>query len=231
MWWGRPDVALPSSNIGTNNSRSFAGNVVSVLEPVDDERGAGQLLAAGARQPLQDDLERSVQGAGGVSFNGIFPAESTSPYLPTDILHGWGTGSGQVGNLWAAANDVYAHNDTLQFSDKLTKLAGAHGLKFGITVERGQKQQNFQNVEAGQLWFGIRQRHRHRQLRRRHAGRPDRLAHAGHGGQRQPGAGPAVRRVPLLEPRRVRAGQLEAALEPDARNTACASAAGRTTRS
>ena len=35
--------------------------------------------------------------------------------------------------------------------------------------------------------------------------------------QRQPGAGPAVRRVPLLERRRVRAGQLEAALEPDAR--------------
>ena len=36
----------------------------------------------------------------------------------------------------------------------LTKLAGTHGLKFGIAVERGQKQQNFQNLEAGQLWFG-----------------------------------------------------------------------------
>ena len=56
--------------------------------------------------------------------------------------------------MWAAANDVYAHNDALQFSDKLTKLVGGHGLKFGASVERGQKQQNFQNVEAGQLWFG-----------------------------------------------------------------------------
>ena len=93
------------------------------------------------------------QGAGGVTFNGIFPAGSTSPYLPTDLLHGWG-GSGQVGNLWAAANDVYAHNDALQFSDKLTKLLGTHGLKFGVSIERGQKQQNFQNIEAGQLWFG-----------------------------------------------------------------------------
>jgi hypothetical protein len=27
-------------------------------------------------------------------------------------------------------------------------------MKFGISVERGQKQQNFQNNEAGQLWFG-----------------------------------------------------------------------------
>ena len=49
---------------------------------------------------------------------------------------------------------MYAHNDALQFSNKLTKLLGAHGLKFGISVERGQKQQNFQNLEAGQLWFG-----------------------------------------------------------------------------
>ena len=49
---------------------------------------------------------------------------------------------------------MYAHNDALQFSNKLTKLAGAHGLKFGFSFERGQKQQNFQNHEAGQLWFG-----------------------------------------------------------------------------
>jgi hypothetical protein len=94
-----------------------------------------------------------TQGAGGVYFNGIFPQSQSSPYLPTDILHGWG-GSGQVGNLWAAANDVYAHNDSLQFSDKVTKLLGSHGMKFGISLERGQKQQNFQNLEAGQLWFG-----------------------------------------------------------------------------
>ena len=71
----------------------------------------------------------------------------------TDVVS-W---SGQVGNLWAAANDVYAHNDALQFSDKLTKLVGAHGMKFGLSLERGQKQQNFQNLEAGQL--GIRRRH------------------------------------------------------------------------
>jgi hypothetical protein len=94
-----------------------------------------------------------MQGAGGQTFNGIFPAGSTSPYLPNDLLHGWGS-SGQVGNLWAKANDMYAHNDSLQFSNKLTKLAGTHGLKFGIAIERGQKQQNFQNLESGQLWFG-----------------------------------------------------------------------------
>jgi hypothetical protein len=153
VWWGPSDVALPSSNIGTNNSRSFAGNVVSVLSP----SMTNEALVSYSRLALDNHFKDDSairQGAGGITFNGIFPANTTSPYLPTDILHGWGTGNGQVGNLWAAANDVYAHNDTLQFSDKLTKLAGAHGLKFGITVERGQKQQNFQNLEAGQLWFG-----------------------------------------------------------------------------
>ena len=49
--------------------------------------------------------------------------------------------------MWSAANDMYAHNDELQFSDKLTKIVGAHGLKFGATVSRLQKQQNFQNNE------------------------------------------------------------------------------------
>jgi Carboxypeptidase regulatory-like domain/TonB-dependent Receptor Plug Domain len=152
VWWGPSDVALPSSNIGENRGRSFAGNVVSVLSP----SMTNEALVSYSRLTLDNHFkDPSVikQGAGGVTFNGIFPAGSTSPYLPTDLLHGWG-GSGQVGNMWAAANDVYAHNDALQFSDKLTKLVGGHGLKFGVSIERGQKQQNFQNNEAGQLWFG-----------------------------------------------------------------------------
>ena len=33
VWWGASDVALPSSNLGTNHGRSYSGNVVSVLSP------------------------------------------------------------------------------------------------------------------------------------------------------------------------------------------------------
>jgi hypothetical protein len=152
VWWGPSDVALPSPNIGTNTGKSVAGNIVSVLSP----SMTNEALVSYSRLALDNHFkDPSVisQGAGGVTFNGIFPAGTTSPYLPTDLLHGWG-GSGQVGNMWAAANDVYAHNDALQFSDKLTKLIGGHSFKFGASLERGQKQQNFQNLEAGQLWFG-----------------------------------------------------------------------------
>ena len=153
VWWAEPtDVALPTPNVGENRGRSYAGNIVSVLSP----SMTNEVLVSYGRLTLDNRFKDPGvlrQGAGGVTFNGIFPAGSTSPYLPTDIVHGWGA-TGQVGTLWAKGNDVYAHNDTLQFSNKLTKLAGTHGLKFGISAERGQKQQNFQNLESGQLWFG-----------------------------------------------------------------------------
>ena len=126
---------------------------------------------------------------------------------------------------------MYAHNDALQFSNKLTKLAGAHGLKFGVSVERGQKQQNFQNLEAGQLWFGS-----DNNTGTGHSGADMLVGRVGQFNQgtaqtRQPGAGPAVRRVPLLEHRRVRAGQLEAPLEPHARIRRALRLLDRTTRS
>ena len=153
VWWAPADVvALPTPNIGENRGRSYAGNVVTVLSPTM----TNEVLVSYSRLTLDNhyqDPSLLSQGAGGITFRGMFPAAQVSPYLPTDMLHGWG-GNGQVGNLWAKANDMFAHNDALQFSNKLTKLAGAHGLKFGIAVERGQKQQNFQNLESGQLWFG-----------------------------------------------------------------------------
>jgi hypothetical protein len=153
VWWSQPtDVPLPTPNLGENRGRSYAGNVVSVLSPTM----TNEALVSYSRLTLDNrfkDPSAFLQGAGGITFRGIFPPEQTSPYLPTDIIHGW-DGSGQVGTLWAKGNDMYAHNDYLEFSNKLTKLAGAHGLKFGISLVRGQKQQNFQNVEAGQLWFG-----------------------------------------------------------------------------
>jgi hypothetical protein len=153
VWWAPADVvALPTPNIGENRGKSLAANVVTVLSPTM----TNEVLVSYSRLTLDNrfkDPSVLMQGAGGITFNGIFPAGTTSPYLPTDLLHGWGGGS-QVGNLWAKGNDMYAHNDALQFSNKLTKLLGTHGLKFGISVERGQKQQNFQNLESGQLWFG-----------------------------------------------------------------------------
>ena len=216
VWWAPADVvALPTPNVGENKGRSYAGNIVSVLSPTM----TNEVLVSFSRLTLDNhfkDPNLLKQGAGGITFRGIFPAAISSPYLPTDLLHGWG-GSGQVGQLWAKANDMFAHNDALQFSNKLTKLAGSHGLKFGVSIERGQKQQNFQNIEAGQLWFGT-----DNTTGTGNSGADMLVGRVGQFTQGtarngNPAPGQPCRQVAVLELRRLRAGRLEAALEPDAR--------------
>ncbi len=152
IWWASSDVALPTPTYGNNKGRSVSGNVVTVLSPTM----TNEVVVSWSRLTLDNfwrdpskvriDAYPELRG-----YNqGFFPG--ASPYLPLNIItSGWGQGG--PGNLWAPAMDVFAHNDALQFSEKLTKIAGAHQLRFGVSAERGQKQQNFQNDEMGQLQF------------------------------------------------------------------------------
>jgi hypothetical protein len=152
IWWASSDVALPTPTYGDNKGRSVSGNVVTVLSPTM----TNEVLVSWSRltldnfwrDPSKVRIDAYPELAG--YDQGFFPGQS--PYLPLNIItSGWGQGG--PGNLWAPAMDVYAHNDTLQFSNKVTKLAGSHGLKFGLSAERGQKQQPFQNDEMGYLEF------------------------------------------------------------------------------
>lgn len=151
IWWSSSDLALPSPTVGKNKGRSFSGNIVTVLSPTM----TNEVLVSFSRLKLDQywaDPSKvridSYPELRPYNTQGFFPGES--PYLPVNIITSW---QGGPGNLWAPAQDVYAHNDALQFSNKLTKIAGSHGLKFGVTVERGQKQQNFQNNEFGEFQF------------------------------------------------------------------------------
>jgi hypothetical protein len=152
IWWSSSDLALPTPSLGTNKGRSVSGNVVTVLSPTM----TNEVLVSWSRltldntwrDPSKVSLSNYPELAG--YSQGFFPG--ASQYLPLNIItSGWGQGG--PGNLWAPAMDVFAYNDALQFSNKLTKIAGSHGLKFGITVERGQKQQNFENSEFGEYQF------------------------------------------------------------------------------
>jgi hypothetical protein len=140
VWWGASDVELPSPNLGTNRGRSYSGNIVSVLSPTMTNEALVSFSRLKLDNTYKDVSKMSLSGYG-LSMPG--PFGQPSPYLP-GVIPNWGGG---VSNMWAAANDMYAHNDELTFSDKLTKIAGAHGLKFGASVSRLQKQQNFQNDE------------------------------------------------------------------------------------
>jgi Carboxypeptidase regulatory-like domain/TonB-dependent Receptor Plug Domain len=146
VWWGASEVALPSPNLGTNVGRSVSGNVVSVLSPTM----TNEVLVSWSRLTLdntyKDPTKMSLAG-NGISLPG--PFGNGSPYIP-GVVPNWGGG---VSNMWSAANDMYAHNDELTFANKLTKIAGAHNLKFGGSLSRLQKQQNFQNNEEMYLVF------------------------------------------------------------------------------
>jgi hypothetical protein len=79
VWWAPADVvALPTPNIGENKGRSIAGNIVTVLSPTM----TNEALVSYSRLTLDNRFENPsllAQGAGGITFNGIFPAGSTSP--------------------------------------------------------------------------------------------------------------------------------------------------------
>jgi Carboxypeptidase regulatory-like domain/TonB-dependent Receptor Plug Domain len=146
VWWGASEVALPSPDVGENRGRSYSGNIVTVLSPTM----TNEVLVSWSRLKLDhayEDPSKMRLDNYGVNFVGTFAG--ASPYLP-GVVPNWGGG---VSNMWSAANDMFAHNDALQFSNKITKIAGAHGLKFGVSVERLQKQQNFNFDEEGQLIF------------------------------------------------------------------------------
>ena len=107
---------------------------------------------------------------------------------------------------------MYAHNDELTFSDKLTKIAGAHGMKFGLS-RRGCRSSRTSRTTRKAIW-SLRSRLDTAARTGNAVGDilTGRVRHSGTRATRASG-----RRVPDVELRRVRAGLVEAASEPDAR--------------
>ena len=159
------DLALPTPGLGTNRAHSYAGTIVQVLSPTM----TNEILGTFTRQTLDasyQDLSRLRLDALNVRFDGVFPNQS--PYVPFNSH--WG--GGQLGNFGPNLNDIYAHNDELLFGDKLTKVRGAHLLKFGLSVDRLQRQQNGEQRRERQPALRARDSGRHGQPDRRFAGGP-----------------------------------------------------------
>ena len=143
-WGGVSELALPTPGLAENRGRSYAGNIVSVLSPTM----TSESIVTFSRLTLDtsyEDPSKLRLDAHNVEFQGVFPGQS--PYVPANA--NWG--GQQLGLFGAVRNDVYAHNDELLFAEKLTKVRGAHVLKFGGSIDRLQKQQNADNAENGFL--------------------------------------------------------------------------------
>jgi hypothetical protein len=148
-WWGPSQVALPTPNVADSKGHSYSGNIVNVLGPTATLESVVTYSQLKLDNYYKDPtrVRKADQGFG--SFDGFFPG--SSPYMPLELIHSWG--GSHVGDLWSPGNDIFAYNDTLVGGAKLTKIKGAHGFKFGGSVERLTKHQNFQNVENERFIF------------------------------------------------------------------------------
>ena len=213
VWWAPGDVvALPTPNVGDNIGRSYSGNIVSVLS----SSMTNEALVSYSRLTLDNhfkDPSILLQGHDGITFQGIFPG--ASPYLPTDLLHGWG-GNGQVGQLWAQG-ERHVRPQRLAPDQRQVDQADGHARHEVRRHARTRPEAAELPESRGRpVVVRLRQQYRHRQFSRRHARRPRRPVQPGHGRNRQPRSRSAVRRLPFLGHRRLRAGQLEGEIEPDA---------------
>jgi hypothetical protein len=149
--WGGGRYELPSRGIGDNKAWSVAVNVTSVLSP----SLTNEVVVSASQLELDNDWESPermrLAGLGLEGYRGIFPTDD--PNLSA-YPGSWGQ---NLGDLWVPGGmPIYAHNDSVSFSDTLSKVLSTHTIKLGVFVERGQKQQNFPHNEvlvAGSTWM------------------------------------------------------------------------------
>jgi carboxypeptidase family protein len=148
LWWGASDVELPTPNLASSRGRSASLNVVHVLNPTM----TNELLLTASKLELDNDYKDpskvSLESLGIGSFRGFFPRQVD--YAPLNLVT-WGDQG--IGNLNAAGNPLFAHNDTIQLADSVTKVLNTHVIKFGASVEQVTKKQNFQNNEEIEFEF------------------------------------------------------------------------------
>jgi hypothetical protein len=135
--WETSSYALPSRVIRDNKAWSLAASVTTVLSP----SLTNEVVFSASQLKLDNDWEdpakMQLSALGLEGYQGIFA--TGSPYAPMGLAT-WGQ---PLGNMVAGGGlPVYAHNDSVLFTDTLSKVMNAHMIKLGVFVERGQKQQN-----------------------------------------------------------------------------------------
>ncbi|GAA3750955.1 hypothetical protein GCM10022270_06620 [Terriglobus aquaticus] len=148
------NVPEPTPTIQRYNSRSLNVNMVDVLSPsLTNEFSFNTNVL---RQTNQYENANIIsKQALGVSFNGVFnngyptvpqivPAFAVCDSLNTS---GCGTGytppaTGRWGESNLAGDGNYYKQTQFEFSDNLTKVVGAHNMKFGVSVGRARNDQN-----------------------------------------------------------------------------------------
>ncbi len=155
IWWGPSTYELPTHNVSQNLGRSVAVGLTKVISPTM----TNEVVFSGSKLKLDNDyadpnkVKLSTLGLDNLKlpFDQRFGRQSQN--VPLSLI------SWSQGQLWSpGTNPIFAWNDSFSITDNLSKVVGAHTLKFGALVEQGNKKQNFQDTSEGQLvmnqWTG-----------------------------------------------------------------------------
>ncbi|HWP45148.1 MAG TPA: carboxypeptidase regulatory-like domain-containing protein [Blastocatellia bacterium] len=142
LWWQPSAFELPSHVLGTNLGRSVAANLTNIINPTMTNEFVFSVSKLKLDNDYADPSRVSLEALGIPNFAG--PFGQNSQYAPVAFITSW---SGQTsGDFWEPGGlPLFAHNSSLSFTDNLTKISGAHTLKFGGLIERANKIQNVQN--------------------------------------------------------------------------------------
>jgi Carboxypeptidase regulatory-like domain/TonB-dependent Receptor Plug Domain len=142
LWWNSSNYELPTTINNSQLGRSASLNLTTVLSPTT----TNEFLFTYSKLKLDnihaDENKISLAGLGINGYSGFFGAQT--PFAPVNI-YSWGGQSS--GNLWDPSDqhNVFAYNSSLQLNDNFTKVLSTHALKVGVSIEKGNKFQNFQN--------------------------------------------------------------------------------------
>ncbi|MEW6126042.1 MAG: carboxypeptidase regulatory-like domain-containing protein [Acidobacteriota bacterium] len=150
LWWNPSAYELPSHVQGTNLGRSLAVNMTNVINPTMTNEVLFSFSKLKLDNDYRDPSKVTLEALGIPNFAGPFGKQS--PYAPISLITSW---SGQTsGDFWEPGGlPLFAHNSSLSVTDNLTKVYGAHTMKFGGLIERGGKIQNLQSNAETQLIF------------------------------------------------------------------------------
>ncbi|HMG32675.1 MAG TPA: carboxypeptidase regulatory-like domain-containing protein [Blastocatellia bacterium] len=150
LWWQPSAYELPSHVTGKDLGRSLAANLTNVINPTMTNEFVFSISKLKLDNDYNDPSKVSLSALGIQNFKGPFGQQS--PYAPVAFITSW---SGQTnGDFWEPGGlPLFAHNSSMSFVDNLTKIKGAHTLKFGTLIERANKIQNLGGDPETRLIF------------------------------------------------------------------------------
>jgi hypothetical protein len=150
LWWNSSSYELPTTINNSQLGRSASLNVTSVLSPTVTNEFVFSYSKLKLDNIHADENAISLAGLGLTGYEGFFGLQS--PFAPINI-YAWGQG---LGEFWDPSDqhNIFAYNSSLMFNDNFTKVLNTHAVKIGVSVERANKYQNFQNDANTALIMG-----------------------------------------------------------------------------